>query len=46
MLTLVCRKTGLNRDYVIKGKTEEVLLKNGAEHATQVHGMINIYVWQ
>ena len=39
MLTLVCCKTGLNRDYVIKGKIEEVLLKNGAEHATQVHGM-------
>ena len=26
-------------DYVIKGETEEDLLKNGAEHATQVHGM-------
>ena len=39
MLTLVCRETGLNCDYIIKGKTEEDLLKNGAEHATQVHGM-------
>jgi predicted small metal-binding protein len=39
MLTLVCRETGLNCDYVIKGETEEDLLKNGAKHATQVHGM-------
>jgi predicted small metal-binding protein len=39
MLTLVCRETGLNCDYVIKGETEEDLLKNGAEHATHVHGM-------
>ena len=39
MLTLVCRETGLNCEYVIKGETEEDLLKNGAEHATQVHGM-------
>jgi len=39
MLTLVCRETGLNCDYVIKGETEEDMLKNGAEHAIQVHGM-------
>jgi predicted small metal-binding protein len=39
MLTLVCRETGLNCDYIIKGETEEDLLKKGAEHATQAHGM-------
>ena len=39
MLTLACRETGLNCDYVIKGETEEYMLKNGAEHATQAHGM-------
>jgi predicted small metal-binding protein len=39
MITLVCRETGLNCDYIIKGETEEDILKNGAEHATQVHGM-------
>jgi predicted small metal-binding protein len=39
MLTLVCRETGLNCDYIIKGETEEDILKNGAEHAIQVHGM-------
>jgi predicted small metal-binding protein len=39
MLTLLCRETGLNCDYVIKGETEEEILKNGAEHAMNSHGM-------
>jgi len=39
MLRLACRETGLDCDYIIKGETEEDILKNGAEHATQVHGM-------
>jgi predicted small metal-binding protein len=39
MLTVLCRETGLDCDYVIKGKTEEEILKNGAEHAMKVHGM-------
>ena len=39
MLTLVCRETGLDCDYIIKGETEEDILKNGAEHDIQVHGM-------
>jgi len=39
MLTLACRETGLDCDYIIKGETEEDILKNGAEHAIQVHGM-------
>jgi predicted small metal-binding protein len=39
MLTLACRETGLNCDYVIRGETEEDLLKNGAEHGTQIHDM-------
>jgi predicted small metal-binding protein len=39
MLTLECRETGLDCDYIIKGETEEDILKNGAEHAIQVHGM-------
>ncbi len=46
MLTLVCRETGLDCDYVIKGETEEEILRDGAEHAIQVHGMNadNIYL--
>jgi predicted small metal-binding protein len=39
MLTLVCRETGLDCDYIIKGETEEEILKNGAEHVTKVHRM-------
>jgi predicted small metal-binding protein len=39
MLTVLCRETGLDCDYVIKGKTEEEILKNGAEHAMKDHGM-------
>lgn len=39
MLRLLCRETGLDCDYVIKGETKEEILKNGAEHAMKVHGM-------
>jgi predicted small metal-binding protein len=39
MLTLLCRETGLDCNYVIKGETEEEILKNGAEHAMKIHGM-------
>ena len=39
MLTLVCREAGPDCDYVIKGETEEEILRNGAEHAIRVHGM-------
>jgi predicted small metal-binding protein len=39
MLTLLCRETGLDCDYVIKGETEEEILKNGAEHVMKFHGM-------
>jgi predicted small metal-binding protein len=38
MLTLLCRETGLDCDYVIQGETEEEILKNAAEHAN-VYGM-------
>ena len=39
MLTLLCRETGLDCDYVIQGETEEEILKNAAEHAIKFHGM-------
>ena len=35
----MCRDTGLDCDYVIKGEKQEEMLRNGAEHAIQVHGM-------
>lgn len=37
MLTLVCRESGLDCDYIIKGETEDELLENGAEHFRKVH---------
>jgi len=30
----------MNCDYIIKGDTEDEILKIGAEHAIQVHGML------
>jgi predicted small metal-binding protein len=29
----------LNPNHVVKGETEEEVMKRGAEHATKVHGM-------
>jgi predicted small metal-binding protein len=39
MYILICRETGFDCDFIIKGETEEELLKNGANHAIQQHGM-------
>ena len=39
MYILVCRETGLDCDFVIKGETKGELLKNGADHAIQQHSM-------
>jgi predicted small metal-binding protein len=39
MYVLVCRESGLDCDFIIKGETKEEFLKNGADHAIQQHGM-------
>lgn len=39
MYVLVCRESGLDCSFVIKGETKEEFLENGAEHAIQKHGM-------
>ncbi len=39
MLTLPCRDTGFDCDYIIKGETAQDILINGAEHVMKVHGM-------
>jgi predicted small metal-binding protein len=39
MYVLVCRESGLDCDFIIKGETKEEFLKNGANHAMQKHGM-------
>jgi predicted small metal-binding protein len=37
MYILLCRETGLDCDFIIKGKTKKEFLKNGADHAIQKH---------
>jgi predicted small metal-binding protein len=39
MKTISCREAGFECDYVIKGQTEEEVVKNGAEHTIKEHGM-------
>jgi predicted small metal-binding protein len=39
MYVLVCRESGLDCDFIIKGETKEEFLKNGANHSMQKHGM-------
>jgi predicted small metal-binding protein len=39
MYVLVCRETGLDCDFIIKGETKEEFLKNGADHAIQEHSI-------
>lgn len=39
MKTINCREAGFDCDYVVKGETEEKVMKNGGEHAMKVHGM-------
>jgi predicted small metal-binding protein len=39
MYVLVCRESGLDCDFIIKGETKEEFLKKGADHAMQKHGM-------
>ena len=39
MKTLSCRSIGLDCDYVIKGMTEEELLKNIEQHYSEIHAI-------
>jgi predicted small metal-binding protein len=39
MYVLVCRESGLDCDFIIRGDTKEEFLKNGAVHAIEQHGM-------
>jgi predicted small metal-binding protein len=39
MKTINCREAGFECDYVVKGETEEEVMKNGEEHAKKVHDM-------
>jgi predicted small metal-binding protein len=39
MKTISCREAGFDCDYIVKGETEEEVLKNGIEHAKSHHNM-------
>ena len=39
MKAVSCREAGFDCDHVVKGETEEEVMKNGAEHAMKVQGM-------
>lgn len=39
MKTLACREAGFDCNYVVKGETEEEIMRSGEEHAVNVHGM-------
>jgi predicted small metal-binding protein len=39
MKTVICREAGFDCDHVVKGETEKEVIKNGTEHAMNVHGM-------
>ena len=38
MLTISCRETRMDYDYVCKGETEEEIMKTAEEHAMRDHG--------
>jgi predicted small metal-binding protein len=39
MKSISCREAGFDCDYVVKGETEEEVMKNGAEHVQKAHGI-------
>jgi predicted small metal-binding protein len=39
MKTINCREAGFDCNYIVKGETEEEVMKNGAEHAMKEHAM-------
>jgi predicted small metal-binding protein len=39
MKTLECRSVGLDCDYIIKGMTEEEILKHAKQHYSEIHAI-------
>jgi predicted small metal-binding protein len=37
--SISCREAGFECDYVVKGETEEEVMKNGSEHVRKVHSI-------
>jgi predicted small metal-binding protein len=38
MKTITCREAGFDCGYVVKGETDEEVMKSGAEHVMKEHG--------
>ena len=39
MKRLACRDIGLDCDYIIKGETEEEIMRNAVQHAWEIHAI-------
>jgi len=39
MKTITCREAGFDCGYVVRGETDEEVMKHGAEHVMRDHGM-------
>ena len=39
MKTISCREAGFDCDHIVKGETEEEIMKSGVEHTMKEHGM-------
>jgi predicted small metal-binding protein len=39
MKTISCREAGFECDWIVKGQTEEEVIKNAAKHAIKEHGV-------
>jgi predicted small metal-binding protein len=39
MKTVTCREAGFDCDYVVKGESEDEVMKRGVEHLVKDHGM-------
>jgi predicted small metal-binding protein len=39
MKTISCREAGFECNYIVKGESEEEVLKNGVDHVLKIHGM-------
>ena len=44
MKTITCREAGFECDYVVKGETEEEVMKRGAEHAPKRVALIYLEI--
>jgi predicted small metal-binding protein len=39
MKTVTCREAGFDCDYVVKGETDDEVMKTGVQHLVKDHGM-------